>query len=234
MAKAVKKHEPEDLFSKTTKRIEKFISENLTVLIICSAVAVVGLASYFSIDYLIDRREKSAYSAFGKVYLSYKDIIENGEPEDETVNEKLLGLNEGFQKIIEAYPNTYAASESAYFIGSILYEAGRYDEAVEYFRKGYSIKSKSLIAILCLQGEASSYEQKEEYDLAEAAYRQIVDEYEDSFMAPLAKFNLGQLYEKQDKYSLAEREYSQIVTQYDWSSWKELAEKRLLLIKGFI
>lgn len=53
-------------------------------------------------------------------------------------------------------------------------------------------------------------------------------------MVPLAKFNLGQLYEKQDKYALAEQEYTEIVTQYDWSSWKELAEKRLLIIKSFI
>ena len=121
-----------------------------------------------------------------------------------------------------------------HFIGNALYRAKRYEEAVEYFKQGYGMKAKSFIAVLSLKAEASCYEQLEEYALAEETYRRIVDEYEDSFMVPLAKFNLGQLYERQNKYELAEREYSQIVTQYDWSSWKELAEKRLLLIKGFI
>jgi tetratricopeptide (TPR) repeat protein len=246
MAKAAKQQETKDFFATLTKGIERFISEHLKILIICIAVAVVGLAAYFITDYLFDRREKSANSAFGKVYLSYREISEsNGsegfdesegfvESDEEAVNEKLLSLNEDFKKVIEAYPNTYAASESAYFIGDTLYKSGRYDEAVEFFKQGYSIKLKSYIAILCLFGEASCHEQQENYSMAESAYKRIIDEYKDSFIVPLTKYNLGQLYEKQDKYTLAEREYSQIVIQYEWSSWKELAEKRLLIIKGFI
>ena len=83
-------------------------------------------------------------------------------------------------------------------------------------------------------GEASCYEQLEEYEKAEKVYRGIIDQFDDSYIVPLIKYNLGQLYEKQDNFEMANREYSQIVTDYEWSSWKELAEKRLLLIKSFI
>jgi tetratricopeptide (TPR) repeat protein len=238
MAKAVKQHEPEDFFVKLAKGIEKFISEHIKILIISVAVIVVGLAAYFTADYMFDRREESAYSEFGSVYLEYKDILETeeiGETADtETVNEKLLNLNEDLKKVIEAFPKSFAASESAYFIGNTLYRVERYEEAVEYFKKGYSSRSKPPIAVLCLLSEASCYEQLDDYAAAEETYKRIVSEFNDSFMVPLAKFNLGQLYEKQDKYALAEQEYTEIVTQYDWSSWKELAEKRLLIIKSFI
>jgi tetratricopeptide (TPR) repeat protein len=249
MAKATKHHEVEDTITKITKKLEKFISQNLKVMIIAIAVIVVGLAAYFSLDYIFKIKGAKANSAFGKIYLAYEDIINNKDFKDNELNEKLLGLNKEFEVVLEEYPGTSAASKSAYFIGDSLYKAKRYNDALEYFQKGYSrgigpkglhlnglkfSKSKSYIEIQCLKGEASCYEQLEEYEKAEKVYMEIIDRYSNSYIIPLVKYNLGQLYEKQDKFELAEREYTQIITNYEWSSWKDLAEKRLLLIKNFM
>ena len=218
------------------------------VIIITIAVIVVGLGTYFSLDYIFKINEVKANSAFGKVYLLYEDLINNEDIEEEELNEKLLGLNEEFRLVLEEYPKTSTASKSAYFIGNTLFKTKRYNDAIDYFKKGYSkgsksrgLKSlrlesfsKSYIDLLCLLGEASCYEQLEEYEKAEKVYRRIIDQFDDSYIVPLIKYNLGQLYEKQDNFEMANREYSQIVTDYEWSSWKELAEKRLLLIKSFI
>jgi len=244
MAKAAKKQEPMDFFTKLTAALEKFITEHLKTILMIVGVIAIGLAAYFTIDYLNDRKESMAYSAFGKVYLDYKEIgtvegeapgsLGDGEPVlDESVAKK-VELVDDFNKIIEAYPKSNAASESAYIIGNILYEAIRYDEALEYFIKSREMRPKSLAAVISLKGEAACYEQKADYAAAEAAYKRIIEEYKDSFLVPLARYNLGQLYESQDKYELAEQEYSMIVSRYEWSAWKELAEKRLLLIKGLI
>ena len=241
MAKAAKHQEPIDFFTKLTSAFEKFITEHLKTILMIVGVIAIGLAAYFSVDYLNDRKESNAYSAFGKIYLDYKEIgavegeaLGDGGPVfNEAVAQK-VELVDDFKKIIEAYPKSNAASESAYIIGNILYEAVRYDEALEYFIKSREMRPKSLVAVISLKGEAACYEQKADYTAAETAYKRILEEYKDSFLVPLARFNLGQLYESQDKYELAEQEYSMIVSRYEWSAWKELAEKRLLLIKGLI
>jgi tetratricopeptide (TPR) repeat protein len=249
MAKATKHHEVEDTITKITKKLEKFISQYLKVIIIAIAVIVIGLAAYFSLDYIFKIKGEKANSAFGKIYLAYEDIINNKDIQGKDLNEKLLGLNEEFKVVLEEYPGTSAASKSAYFMGDTLYKVKRYDDALKYFQKGYSrgiapngfhlsglkfSKTKSYIEIQCLKGEASCYEQLEEYEKAEKVYMEIIDRYDGSYIIPLVKYNLGQLYEKQDKFELAEKEYTQIVTNYGWSSWKDLAEKRLLLIKNFM
>lgn len=240
MSKASKQQEQLDFFARLTAALEKFITEHLKTIIIAVGVIAVALAAYFTVDYMSDRKESTAYSAFGKVYLEYKEIVP-GTPGDSGSVEGGAGpyaqkveLVDDFKKIIESYPKTNAASESAYIIGNILYEAVRYDEALEYFIKSREIRPKSLVAVISMKGEAACYEQMEDYTAAEEAYKKILDEYEDSFLVPLARFNLGQLYERQDKYALAEQEYSMILSQYEWSAWKELAEKRLLIIKGLI
>ena len=225
MAKTVRQQEHVDFFTKLTSILEKFISENLKIILIGVGVIAVLLAAYFTVDHLRDRRESTAYSAFGKVYLEYK--------EEESQDAK-VALVDDFETIIEAHPKSYAASESAYIIGNILYDAKRYDEAREYFVKSREIKPKSLVAVISLKGEAACYEQIEDYAAAENAYLTILDEYKGSFLVPLARFNLGQLYERQENFVRAEEEYSIIVSQYEWSTWKDLAEKRLLLIKGLI
>ena len=249
MAKAAKHHEEIDTLTKITRKLERFISQHLKVVIIAIAVIIIGLGAYFSLDYIFKIHEAKANSAFGKVYLVYEDIINSEDLEDKELNEKLLGLNDEFRVILEEYPKSSAASKSAYFIGNTLYRTKRYNDAIEYYKKGYSrvvrtrglnsirVKfsgAKSYIAILCLNGAASCYEQLGEYEKAEKVYREIIEHFDDSFIIPLVKYNLGQLYEKQDNFEMAKREYTQIVTDYEWSSWKELAEKRLLLIKSFI
>lgn len=243
MAKAVKQHEPMDFFTRLTTAVEKFITGHLKTILIIVGVIAVALAGYFTLDHLKDQKESAAYSAFGKVYLAYKDISPGGGAEvaigeDGTVSDgsvaQKIELIDDFKSVIETYPKSNAASESAYIIGTILYEAARYDEACGQFILSREIRPKSLVAVISLKGEAACYEQNGDFAAAEEAYRRILDEYKDSFLVPLARFNLGQLYERQEKYVLAEQEYSMIVSLYEWSAWKELAEKRLLLIKGFI
>ncbi|MBN2323069.1 MAG: tetratricopeptide repeat protein [Spirochaetes bacterium] len=244
MAKAVKQHETADFFTRLTAFLEKFITEHLKTILIIIGVIAVGLGAYFTVDYLKERSESRAYSAFGKIYLDYKEIG-GDEPGAESAHEgdvpveggavaRKIELIDDFKKIIDAYPKSNAASESAYIIGNILYEAVRYDEALEYFKKSRELSPKSLVAVISLKGEAACYEQKEDFEAAEGAYKRILEEYKNSFLVPLARFNLGQLYERQDKFKLAEQEYTMIVTNYEWSAWKKLAEKRLLVIKGQI
>ena len=236
MAKDRGKTEHIDIFTKITKHIERFIVKYLKIIVISISVVVVALALYFSIDRMFSKKEEKADKAFGKVYLVYKRILSVNEEEttEEEKTEKLLDLNEDFKIVIKDYPNSKAAMKSAYFIGNTLFNSGKYVEAIEYYKKGYSKKGKSYyVSLLCLLNEASSYEQQEDYEKAEHIYKKILSDFDEEFIIPFTLYNLGQIQEKQNKFQNANNTFSTIVSDYDWSSWRQFAERKLLLIKNF-
>ena len=231
-----KKTEHIDIFTKITRQIENFIVKYLKVILITISVFVVALAIYFLIEHIYSKREEYADKSFGKVYLVYKNVkSESGDKiTEEEKTKKLSDLTNDFKIVINDYPNSIAAMKSAYFIGNILFDSGKYKEALEYYKKGYSKKGKTnYISMLCLLNEATCYEQLEDYDKAAQVYERILSDFSDEYIVPYALYNLGQIQEKQNKFQSASDKYSKIVSGYDWSSWKQFAEKKLLLIKNF-
>lgn len=234
MAKEGRNKLQQDLITSISKKIEFFVTKHLKIILVSIISLAVLLSAYFSIDRIIFKSEDRANIAFGKVYLSYLDLINGKTLEQKEFNTKLLQLNEEFKVVIEDFPTSKAASKSAYFIGNIQFKLGNYREAIEYFKRGYSSNPKGYFSFLSLQGEASSYEQLSELQKAEKAYKEVLDNFKDNFIIPIIKFNLGLIYEKQNKLEKALEEYNQIVSDFEWSSWKDLAEKRILLLKNFI
>lgn len=234
MAKDRGQHHHEDLFSKITKKIEFFIVKNLKVIVISISSIIVILTAYFTIDYIIFKNEEKANKAFGRVYLVYRSILNDEEIEEEELINKLININKDFEVVIKDYPNSKASMKSAYYIGNTMYKSGRYEEAIEYYIKGHSGNSKYYVSLLSLLNEASSYEQLGQYENAVQVYEKILNIHDDKFIIPLVLFNLGQIHEKQDKLKKSNNEYSIIVSDYQWSSWKDFAEKKLLLLKNLM
>jgi len=229
-----KHHYKEDTFTKITKKLEFFLVKNLKTILISVSVAIVIIGLYFTINYLVAKKEDDANIAFGKVYLAYKDIINDKELKEDERIEKLINLNKGFNVVIKDFPNSKSASKSYYFIANSLYKEKNYIEAIDKYQKGHSLNPKFYISPYCLFGKASSYEQLEEYSKAVEIYKKIINNYKNDFVVPTAMFNLAQIYEKENKYEMSKDEYSKIISSYGWSGWKELSEKRLLLIKNFM
>jgi tetratricopeptide (TPR) repeat protein len=227
-------HYHEDFFTKLTKKIEHFIQKHLKIIVVSISSAVVILAVYFTLDFVFSKYEKKAYSAFGKVYLVYNGLQDNQNIEEDELKKKLIELNEDFKIVLNDYPRSKAAIKSAYFIGNSLYENGNYEEAIEYFQMGYSIKSRYLTSILCLQGEASCYEQLGDYGKAIEIYEAIIKDFNDQYIVPTILYNLGQVHEKKNEPEKANERYSQIISDYQWSGWRNFAEKRVLLLKNLM
>ncbi len=225
-----KKHD--DVFTIITRKVEKFVASYIKTILIFLAVAVVLLGSYFYVHYLMTKKEGVAESSFGKVYLVYRSIVDDKSADADTVTKKLLDLNKKFQVVIDEHPNSIAASKSAYFMGNIYYRAQEYTTALERFQKGSEIKTGSYSAMLCLLGVARSYEQMSEFKKAEETYRNIIDRYEKAFIIPSVHYSLAEIYEQLDDRESAEKEYSKIVSDYNWSSWSDLAKKKLLFLKS--
>lgn len=232
MAKEHEQHE--DFLSRITRAIETFIEKYLKIIIISVSSIVVILALYFSIDYVFSKGEQKANAAFGKVYLAYRSAMNDQNLKEENLKKKLYELNEDFKLVIQDYPKSKSAAKSAYFISNTLYRGGDYEKAIEYYQKGAAGQRKYYITFLSLMGIASCQEQLKNYDKAAKIYEEILISYRDRYIAPTVMFNLGQVLEKVNKLQKAEDEYSAIVSDFKWSSWKDLAEKRIILIKNFM
>ena len=232
MAKSKKQEHKEDTFTIITKKTEQFIRKNLkTILLTVSALVILG-GGYFTVDHFLNKREQEAESVFSKIYLAYSDAHADPNLEDDELKNTLVALNEDFRVVLEQYPKSSAASRSAYYMGNTLYRYGEYAEALENYGKGAQIKQKGYSALLCVQGEASCFEQLEDYQNAQDRYNYIIEKYSDSFLVPMVIFSLGQIYEEQELYDEAKKQYNNIVTDYSWSSWANLAEKKILLLKN--
>jgi tetratricopeptide (TPR) repeat protein len=228
-----KKHEPkEDLLTKITKRTEQFIVRYLKIIVFSVGAVFVIFAAYFTINLTLTRKATIAENAFGKVYLVYNRILNDTSLDSENREKQLINISEDFKFVLDEYPRSAAASRSAYYIGNILFRTEKYEEALQYYGKGSLIMKNNYSALLSLQGEASCFEQLEDYEEAEEVYKSIIEMYGDSFIIPTVRFNLGQLYEKQNKFDAAREEYNLIVSDYSWSSWSQLAQKRILLLKN--
>jgi|GEM_PF-1535008 len=232
MAKSRKQEHKEDAFIKIMKKTEQFISKNLkTILLAVLALIILG-GAFFTVNHVLAKREQEAEGIFSKIYLAYSDANADSSLDDEQLRDKLMGLNEDFNVVLEQYPKSSAASRSAYYMGNTLYRYGEYEDALEIYIKGANIKQKSYSALLCVQGEASCFEQLEDYQNAQNRYNFIIEKYSDSFLVPMVRFSLGQIYEEQELFDEAKEQYNTIVTDYSWSSWANLAEKKILLLKN--
>ncbi len=229
-----KQHVHEDVFSRVTKKLEQFISQHLKTILISISTAVVLVAAYFSVDYYIKKKQQDAVGAFEKVYQVYAELTNDQDLSDEEKEEQLTALTEDFQLVMDTYPDSKAAMKSAYYAGNILLDVEKYEQAAEYYQKGSRTDKKYYVSFLCLQKLAICHEQLDGLENAVQTYQKIRDEYEDTYIIPTILFNLGQVLEKQDKPERADEQYSLILKSYQWSSWKELAEKRQLLLKNFM
>jgi len=232
MAKSRKHEHPEDMLTRITRKTEQFIVKYLKTILLSVGAAVIIVAAYFIVQYGLAIKEKSAESLFSKVYLVYSSIESDFSLGEEELKDKLISLNEDFKIVMEQYPKSAASSRSAYYIGNILFRYGEFEEALTYYGKGALIKPNNYSALLCIQGEASCYEQLGEYEKAEERYKRIISKHSDSFLVPMVRFSLAQIYEKQEKYEEARKQYNQIVSDYGWSSWAGLAEKKILVLKS--
>lgn len=218
-----------DLLSRITYRVEQFLSRYLKIILFSVAGIIVVAGAYLSVHAVTTARRREAEQAFGKVYIAYRQVLDQ---EEENQQEKLLDLVDSFQVVIDEHPGSVAASKAAYFAGNIHYEAEHYQEALEYYRLGTDTGDNNYSVMLCMQGEATCYEQLEEYERAAETYRALIEKFPHAFLVPKVHYDLGQIYEKLDRLDEAEDEYERITSEFSWSRWSELAEKKLLYLKS--
>ncbi len=85
-----------------------------------------------------------------------------------------------------------------YTLGRKYYEAGRYQQAIEYYLQHTSGHPDSLLNEVVFYHLGRSYQQLEDYEKAKEYYQKLTKKYKDGFWADLAREEMKKL-EKMEK-----------------------------------
>lgn len=130
---------------KTKDLIQK---HNNAVIGTLSVIVVVG-ALAVGFNYFKNSRDKRAREDFGKAMVAYSD-------------QKMTDAIDQFRTVAESYRGSVTGTMSAYMLGSILYQQGRYDEAITWYdavNKGANI---GFVNAQAYEGLAACYEVKKD------------------------------------------------------------------------
>jgi TolA-binding protein len=119
-------------------------------------------------------------------------------------------LADSFSKIAADYPGTRAGERAAVQSAAVLFEAGKYTEALAQFQQFLKTHPNSVFSPQAALGVAASLDAQEKTDLASSAYQRVVSRFSDPNAVSAAKFALAQIGERQGKLAVAENLYEEV------------------------
>lgn len=128
-------------------KTKEFVQKNNNIVfgtviaIIVVAGGIMGFTSYRN------SRQSRANDDFGKAMVAYSE-------------NKTTDAIDKFRMVSENYRGTVTASMSAYMLGSILYQQGKYDEAITWFESVARGKGAGFVNAQSYEGLAACYELK--------------------------------------------------------------------------
>ncbi|MBN1307441.1 MAG: tetratricopeptide repeat protein [Chitinispirillaceae bacterium] len=128
-------------------KTKEFIRKNGNRIVGSLSVIVLAVAIIMVFNYFQKSRAKNAGESFGKAMVAYSE-----DRWDDAVDQ--------FRIVTENYRRSVPATMSAYMLGSILYQQGRYDEAITWYEAVQKGASAGFINAQAYEGLAACYEIK--------------------------------------------------------------------------
>jgi len=137
-----------------------------------------------------------------------------------------------YLKLAAQYAGTPAAERAQLQAAAVLYNAGRYDDALVQFQKFLTVNSGSPLASVAHVGAGASLEAAGKLDGAVAEYRAVATGFPNSSEAVPAKFALGRVLEAQGKLSDASSYFQEVTRSQLAGSLGQEAAQRLAGIQS--
>ena len=115
-----------------------------------------------------------------------------------------------YSKIATDFPGTRAGERAAAQSAAVLFEAGRYTEALAEFQQFLRAHPDSVFSPQAALGVAASLDAQGKTDLAASAYQRVISRFPDPNAVSAAKFALAQIGERQGKLAAAENLYEEV------------------------
>jgi TolA-binding protein len=140
-------------------------------------------------------------------------------------------LADSYSKIAADYPGTRAGERAAAQSAAVLFEAGKYAEALAQFQQFLKTHPDSVFSPQAALGVAASLDAQGKTDLASSAYQRVISRFPDPNAVSAAKFALAQIGERQGKFAAAENLYEEVARNNPNSSLGSEAAMRAMELK---
>lgn len=150
-----------DALLETTAKSTKFIEDHLNKVLIGVAVVVVAVVV---VGMVIRGQRATELTASA-------DLMKASQSASSGV---LAQAAQEYQSVIDLYPGTRSAGAASCYLGTILFQQGQYDAALENFQAYLDRHGDSgNLGKVALEGKASVLEQRRDFETAASIYRQL-------------------------------------------------------------
>ncbi len=133
---------------------------------------------------------------------------------------------ETWQSVVRDFPNSVAAGNSYLRIGEAQRNAGKLTESDSAYNSFVQQFSKHPLLVAGYMGLAANAEIENHPDKALEAYKGVVDQFQNSYLAPMALFQEARLTEEKGNLKEAQQLFESIVRRYPESTFSSEAGRR--------
>lgn len=186
---------------------EQFLEKYLKQILIAVGVVVLAVGGYYAYTKLVAEpaAEKAAVALF-----KAEDKFLNGQDSLALKGEGIA--SKGLDDIIKDYSGSDAANLAQAYKGIALYDAGKYQEAIDALSKFKGDDQYVAPSLLRLQGDA--YAQLGKYQEAAKAYEEAAKRADNDAISPSCLIKAGHAYEKLGNKSKAVELYQSVKDKY--------------------
>lgn len=180
-----KKELQEDPVMDGLLKTKEFVQKNYNSVI--GVFVVVVLVTGISIGYNMysTNKIKTAREDFGKAMVAYR-------------NEMFTDAIDKFRLVAENYRGTVSSITSAYMLGGILYQQGKYDEAIQWYETAGKSSKGGFISSQASEGLALCYEMKGDVSKAVAILEKALNNEKLSYRKNALRWKLALLLRASD------------------------------------
>ena len=211
-------NEPDE-FITTANRILGWAKENTRTLVVGGCVILIVAAMLSVFGYHRQARAQAAETRLGQVLAKYKTTMDAKDP-----TAALEEVRSEFDELSASYGNTPAGRLSTVMYGNICIAGLDYDDAVTQYEKSLNyFGPASSLGNLILNGLATAYQQKGDYNQAVSYYKQMADGT-GTVLRDAALFNLGRLYGQLGQAEDSRQAYERLAAEFPQSMYAKLVK----------
>ena len=195
--------------------VSNFFSKYRLILIIATAVLIVGITLAVVLVNISTRSKLIAQVYVNELEGRYAETLSAEEPDWTSLISDLKANIKG---------GTYPSVKSSYLLGLVYYQMGDYATAQSTFEQTYNLNKDIYLASEALVNAAACADAQDNTTRALELYNQVYNDYPESGVAPKALFNVARIYYETGNVQLAQTTFAQVAEYFAESEYGKLAK----------
>lgn len=211
-----KKQLKHDALLETAAKSTKFVEEHMNKLLIGLLVAIVVIVSVS----LVGKSRRATETAANAALSTATQALNSGLFEQASAE---------YQAVIDTYPGTRSAGAATCYLGTIAFYQTDFDAAISHFDEYLDrFGRRGNLSRVALEGKASVYEERRDFELAAAIYEEMADAASDEpATAPRYLNKAMGMQRAAGDWAAVQRIAQTIVNEYPDSTWEPYARTAL-------